>query len=94
MHRSNKLWMLQTGIRCDKIEVLKIKAILLTLRKSIRTIAPPPVRDGVWVKVRVSFRVGGQPDKIAPEESPPGMVRVSFSVSFAVGEGNCPRLRK
>ena len=59
MHRSNKLWMLQTGIRCDKIEVLKIKAILLTLRKSIRTIAPPPVRDGVWVKVRVSFRVGG-----------------------------------
>ena len=41
MHRSNKLWMLQTGIRCDKIEVLKIKAILLTLRKSIRTIAPP-----------------------------------------------------
>ena len=48
---------------------------------------PTPVRDGVWVKVRVSFRVGGQPDKIAPEESPPGMVRVSFSVSFAVGGG-------
>ena len=22
----------------------------------------PPVRVGVWVKVRVSFRVGGQPD--------------------------------
>ena len=23
---------------------------------------PPPVEIGVWVKVRVSFRVGGQPD--------------------------------
>ena len=22
----------------------------------------PPVRVGVWIKVRVSFRVGGQPD--------------------------------
>ena len=68
MHGSNKLWMLQTGIRCDKIEVLKIKAILLTLRKSIGTIAPapPPVRDGVWVKVRVSFRVGGNPRGKSP----------------------------
>ena len=27
-----------------------------------RKIALPPVRVGVWVKVRVSFRVGGQPD--------------------------------
>ena len=24
--------------------------------------SPPPVEIGVWVKVRVSFRVGGQPD--------------------------------
>ena len=32
----------------------------------IRTIAPrrklPPVRVGIWVKVTVSFRIGGQPD--------------------------------
>ena len=29
----------------------------------------PPVRIGVWIKVRVSFRVGGQPDtrKIVPQ---------------------------
>ena len=68
MHRSNKLWMLQTGIRCDKIEVLKIKAILLTLRKSIRTIAPPP-RLGMGFGSRLGLVLGLG---ATPEENPPG----------------------
>ena len=69
MHRSNKLWMLQTGIRCDKIEVLKIKAILLTLRKSIRTIAPPPPRLGMGVGARLGVVLGLG---ATPGEKPPG----------------------
>ena len=71
MHRSNKLWMLQTGIRCDKIEVLKIKAILLTLRKSIRTIAPsfPPPRLGMGFGSRLGLVLGLG---ATPEENPPG----------------------
>ena len=36
----------------------------------IRTIAPEEncfqVRIGVWVKVRISFRIGGQPDNGPP----------------------------
>ena len=32
----------------------------------------PPVRVGVWVKVRVSFRVGGQPENCPREKLPPG----------------------
>ena len=52
---------------------------------SLRKIAPPPVRVGVWVKVRVSFRVGGN-QKIAPKENgSPVRVRVWFRFSFAVG---------
>ena len=35
-----------------------------------RKIVPPPVTVGVWVKVRVSFRVGGQPDNCPREKSP------------------------
>ena len=42
----------------------------------IQAIAPkenlPPVRVGVWVKVRVSFRVGGQPDDCPRGKLPPG----------------------
>ena len=46
---------------------------------------PTPVRVGVWVKVRVSFRVGGN-QKIAPKENcSPVRVRVWFMFSFAVG---------
>ena len=41
----------------------------------------PTVRVGVWVKVRVSFRVGEQPDN-CPEEN---RVRVWLKVSFGVG---------
>ena len=45
----------------------------------------PPVRIGVWVKVRVIFRIGGN-QTFAPEEKSP-LVRVSFwvRVSFGVG---------
>ena len=54
----------------------------------IRTIAPrgklPPVRDGVWVNVRVSFRVLGQPDNCSRGRLPPGRVRVWVRVSFEV----------
>ena len=46
---------------------LKILIILL----GIRTIAPP-VRVGVWVKVRVSFSVDGQPDNCPRGKLPPG----------------------
>ena len=90
MHRSNKLWMLQTGIRCDKIEVLKIKAILLTLRKSIRTIAPPRLGMGFGSRLGLVLGLGA-----TPEENPPGVVRVWVGVSWGGGGGgNCPRLRK
>ena len=50
----------------------------------IRTIAPekncPPVRFGVSLKFRVSFRVWGQPDNCP-------LVRAWVRVSFGVGEG-------
>ena len=56
----------------------------------------PPVRVGVLVKVRVSFRVGGN-QTIAPEENCPLvrvriLVRVSFGTAgkFSLGS-NCPR---
>ena len=31
----------------------------------------PPVRVGVWVKVRVTFRGGGQPDNCSRRKLPP-----------------------
>ena len=55
---------------------------------SIRTIAPeencPPVRVGVWVKVKVGFRVGGGDNQtIALEKNCPSVrVRVWLRVSF------------
>ena len=50
------------------------------------------VKIGVRVKVRASFRVGGN-QTIAPEENspPPVRVRVWVTVSFGVGGGNFPR---
>ena len=45
----------------------------------------PPVRVGVWVKVRVSFRVGGQPDNCPRRNLPPVRVRVLVRVNFGVG---------
>ena len=53
------------------------------------------VRIGVWVKVRVSFRVGGQPDNCSQETLPPGRVRVSFRVGKQPDnypQDCCPRL--
>ena len=47
-----------------------------------------PVRVRVWVKVSVSFRVGGQPDNCPRGKWPPVRVRVIFEVG---GEGNFPR---
>ena len=44
-----------------------------------------PVRIGVWVKVKVSFRVGGQPNIFPRGKYPPSRVRVWVSVSFGVG---------
>ena len=45
-----------------------------------------PVGIGVWVKVRVSFRVGGQPDNCSQGKQPPPVrVRVWVRVSFGVG---------
>ena len=32
----------------------------------------PAVRIGVWIKVKVSFRVGGKPDNCPREKQPPG----------------------
>ena len=44
--------------------LFKVACRVQIWRKGIRTIAPeescPPVRVRVWVRVRVSFRVGGQ----------------------------------
>ena len=45
----------------------------------------PPVRDRIWVKVRISFRVGGN-QTVAPKENClPVRVRVKFRISFRVG---------
>ena len=57
----------------------------------------PPVRVGVWLKFRVSFRVGGQSDNCPRENRPVIRLRVRVRISFGVGgrgiflEGNCPR---
>ena len=56
----------------------------------IRTIAswgklPPPVTVGVWVRVRVSFRVGGQSDNCPREKSPPVRVRDGLGLVLGVG---------
>ena len=45
----------------------------------------PLIRVGIWVKVRVSFRVGGN-KTIGPEENrPPVRVRAWLRVSFGAG---------
>ena len=52
-----------------------------------------PVKAVVWVKVRVTVRVGGQSDNCRPP--PPVRLRGWVSVSFGLGAiflwGNCPR---
>ena len=51
----------------------------------------PPVRIGVWVEVRESFRDGEQPDNSPEENYPPvrvrGWVRVSFWVRGQFSSG-------
>ena len=43
----------------------------------------PPVRIGVWVKVRVRFRVGGQPDNCPRDNS----ARLGLGLGFVLGLG-------
>ena len=51
----------------------------------------PLVRVGVWVKVRVSFRVGGGNHTIAPEEPFPRL-RLGFGLGLVLRLGdNFPR---
>ena len=53
----------------------------------IRTIARRgklTIRVGVWVKVKVSFRVGGKPDNCLQGKLHPVRVRVCLRVSFGV----------
>ena len=56
----------------------------------------PPVRVGVWVKVRVSFRVGGN-QTIAPDENCHPRLGLAFGLGLVFGlgaiffRGNCPR---
>ena len=46
----------------------------------------PTVRVGVWVKVRATFRVGGQPDNCPRRKLPPQVrFRVQVRVNFGVG---------
>ena len=66
------------------------KFIISYLHDRILTIAAQgkltPVRVGTWVKVRVSFRVGGQPDNCPPRL---GLV---FGLGLVLGlGGNFPR---
>ena len=52
----------------------------------------PPVRVGLWFKVRNSFRVGDN-QTITPEENcPPGRVRVWLRISFGIGS-SFPRVQ-
>ena len=46
---------------------------------------PPPDRVGVWVKVKVTFRVGGQPDNCPRRKLRPVRFRVWVRVNFGVG---------
>ena len=91
MHRSNKLWMLQTGIRCDKIEVLKIKAILLTLRKSIRTIAPPPrLGMGFGSRLGLVLGLGGNQTKLPPRKVPRVWLGFRLALVLRLGRAIAP----
>ena len=45
----------------------------------------PPVRVGVLVKVRVSFRVGGNQTIVPEENCPLVWVRILVTVSFGTG---------
>ena len=46
----------------------------------------PLLRIGVWVKFRVSFRVGGNQAIATKRNRPPVRVKVWVKVSFGVGD--------
>ena len=75
---------------------LKQTKVLLVVNITGKLPSPPPprkvvptVRVGVWLTVRVSFRVGGQPDNCPGGKLTPVRVRGWVMVSFGVG-GNFP----
>ena len=51
----------------------------------------PQVRVGVLVKVRVSFRVGGQPDNCPGGKIPPLGFGLGLVLGLEGGGGNFPR---
>ena len=90
---------LETNQFQENLEVLISSLNRGYLSNGIRTIAPrgklPPDRVGAWVKVRVSFRFGGN-QTIAPEENCPRL-GLEFGLDLVLGlganflGGNCPR---
>ena len=48
----------------------------------------PPVRVGVWVKVRISFRVGGQPDNYPRWKLLPPWLGLEFMLGLVLGWGS------
>ena len=46
----------------------------------------PSIRDGVWVKFRVSFRVTVQPDNCFREKLPP-QLELGFDLGLVLGLG-------
>ena len=99
---SNGMWSLETSLaQAIRLIFDLITFIVLVTKEPTKLsgeLPPeencPPVRVGVWIKVRVSFRVGGN-QTIAPKENsppPPSAVRVRvwLRVSFWV-EGNFPQ---
>ena len=61
-------------------------------QNGIRTTAPPgencpPVRTGVWVKVKVSFRVGGQPGNCSRRKQFPRL-GLRFGLGLVLGLGD------
>ena len=71
------------------VKFLRITFLQNTSRMVSGQLSPeencPLVRVGVWVKVRVSFRVGGDQTIALDKSCPPFRARVWVRVSFGVG---------
>ena len=71
------------------VKFLRITFLQNTSRMVSGQLSPeencPLVRVGVWVKVRVSFRVGGDQTIALDKSCPPVRARVWVRVSFGVG---------